>query len=373
MKIIYVSQVSLPSRSAQSVHVMCLCSAFASLGHETTLIVKNKFWERRPQGFEGDLWNFYGLKQEFRVLRILTLPIHSLHFYRAALNKLPQDPVIVVTRIVPFAYQVTLAGRKAILDLHDARSPRDEALLDRLIHSPFLVRFVVISKALWEHYAGRIPGMPEKMIVAADAVRYEDFASADSSHKEGIAVKKGTARVGYFGSFHPGKGVEMILKVAALCPDIQFVLCGGTADDIGRNLGIRSIPANVEVTGFIPPNKAPEWVRSFDIALLPNQERVLMAGNMDIGQWTSPLKMFEYMASGRPIVASDLPALKEVLRHGQNALLVPQGDAWAWKHAIDRLKKDMPLRNRLGQTAQKEAREKYNWEHRARNILGGLC
>jgi glycosyltransferase involved in cell wall biosynthesis len=82
---------------------------------------------------------------------------------------------------------------------------------------------------------------------------------------------------------------------------------------------------------------------------------------------TSPLKAFEAMAAGRPIVASELPSSQEILKDGQNALLVPPGDAAALAGALKRLLEDGALSLRLARSAWDEA-PRYSWDSRARRL-----
>ena len=86
----------------------------------------------------------------------------------------------------------------------------------------------------------------------------------------------------------------------------------------------------------------------------------------------SPLKLFEYMAAGKPILASDIPALREVLRDGETALLLPPGDAQAWAAAARRLLADPPAATALGARAQADFLATYTWEARATGILARL-
>jgi len=84
--------------------------------------------------------------------------------------------------------------------------------------------------------------------------------------------------------------------------------------------------------------------------------------------FTSPLKLFEAMAAGRPIVASDLPSVREVLEDGVHALLVPADDPHALAAAIRKLDSDEDLRKRLARAAGDKVRQ-YSWDERARKIL----
>jgi glycosyltransferase involved in cell wall biosynthesis len=94
--------------------------------------------------------------------------------------------------------------------------------------------------------------------------------------------------------------------------------------------------------------------------------------DLDISAWMSPLKLFEYMRRCKPIIASDLPVLREVLRDGENALLVAPTDPEAWRAAILRLLHDAGLRQALGKSARRDFREHYTWERRAEKVLAGL-
>jgi glycosyltransferase involved in cell wall biosynthesis len=86
----------------------------------------------------------------------------------------------------------------------------------------------------------------------------------------------------------------------------------------------------------------------------------------------SPLKTFEYMASGKAILCSDLPALREVLAHEQTALLCKPDDPQCWKAALERLRDEPGLRQRLGERAKSEFEAKYTWKARAENVLRGI-
>jgi glycosyltransferase involved in cell wall biosynthesis len=103
---------------------------------------------------------------------------------------------------------------------------------------------------------------------------------------------------------------------------------------------------------------------------MPYQTRVAASSGGDIAPYLSPMKMFEYLASGRPILASDLPVLGEVLT-AENALILPPADVDAWLAAIEKLRAQPKLREKLGGAARQTA-QRYSWEARAERILAGL-
>jgi glycosyltransferase involved in cell wall biosynthesis len=172
--------------------------------------------------------------------------------------------------------------------------------------------------------------------------------------------------IGYAGHLYAWKGVDVLLQAVAHIPGARAVIVGGHSSepDLPRlreraqQLGIAS---RVEFTGLVSPSAVPPYLARAAILVLPNLPTTIST------RFTSPLKLFEYMAAGRAIVASDLPALREVLTDGVNALLVPAGDADALAGAIARLIADDSLADRLGQAAFDAALD-YTWDRRAERL-----
>ena len=121
----------------------------------------------------------------------------------------------------------------------------------------------------------------------------------------------------------------------------------------------------VELRGHVPYDQVPGVLAGASVALLPLPDEPVAR------LFTSPLKLFDYMAAGVPIVASDLPALREVLRHEENALLARPGDPDAFADAVRRLLADPALAARLGAQARADV-HRYSWDARADALLGFL-
>src|SRR5690606_33969333 len=163
-------------------------------------------------------------------------------------------------------------------------------------------------------------------------------------------------KVGYVGSNYPGKGWEIIELLPERC-DNEFHIYGFSHE--------ANSFSNAKFYGKIPYAQIPEAFNTFDIGLLPNQPDVIMLGGDNIGKYTSPMKLFEYMASGKVIVASDLPVIKEILKDEHNALLVPPDDVRAWVNAINRLDGDRELYRRLQKQAYSDVCDFYSYRARA--------
>ena len=117
--------------------------------------------------------------------------------------------------------------------------------------------------------------------------------------------------------------------------------------------------------GYVPARLA-----EFDVLLAPYRRAVLVGDKaVDVARWMSPLKVFEGMAAGKALVASDLPALREFLRDGENAVLARPDDEEHWVECLTRLERDPELRARLGAAARAEFLAEYTWDARARRLL----
>jgi glycosyltransferase involved in cell wall biosynthesis len=174
------------------------------------------------------------------------------------------------------------------------------------------------------------------------------------------------------GHLYPGRGIETILECARRLVEVDFIVVGGNASDVKwwRN---QTDLANVTFLGHRPHSQVTDIYESFDVVLAPYQRKVMVAGGRtDTSRWMSPLKIFEYMASGAATVASDLPVLREVLRHEENALLVDPEDMEGWEEAVCRLLDDRALHGRITSTALRQVTESYTWPARARLVLSGF-
>ena len=196
--------------------------------------------------------------------------------------------------------------------------------------------------------------------------------SASSSHRiaEGDPLAGRRATLAYAGQLYAHKGVDLLLEALADLPEAELLIIGGLPNDpqrsrlerLGEKLGVAD---RIRVTGPQPYARVPELLTEADVALLPLAEGIVARC------FTSPLKLFDYLAAGMPIVAVDYPTIREILRDGENCLLVPPNDPAALAAAIRRLLTDRVLASRLGHQARLDAAN-YTWDRRAERVLGAL-
>jgi glycosyltransferase involved in cell wall biosynthesis len=375
LRILYVSESVIPSRTANSLHVMKMCEAFADHGHEVTLLAPDRDLEY--EAGVVDVHAFYGVSRNFQVRRLAWsyAPFGWL-LYCAAVSReiLAGKADLIYSRYLQGCMAAAVAGRKFVFESH---SPIRQAsrvwssALRMLAGSGRLQALVVISEALRKAYLEEsFPAEKAPILLAHDAAG----ESGGDSRLEGWPCRPGCLQVGYVGQLYPGKGVEVVEKVAPLLPDADFHVIGGFDADIAA-WKARGLPDNVRFHGFVPQERLSRHINCLDVCLLPNQRVVRSYGTArgasgDIGEYTSPLKMFEYMAHRKAIVSSDLPVLREVLNSG-NAVLVDPCDAESWARAIGSLADPMRRRS-LADRAYEDFRANHTWTARAAKLLDAL-
>lgn len=369
MNIVYVSLSYVPSRRASTVHVMKMCAALARAGHDVRLIAKRS---RDPADAGIDDHAFYGVSG-FAIEK-LARPgprgggvIYALATLRALLARRGRTD-LVYSRDAVGALAAVLLRMPTVVELHAVpHDPRIRALVRWIVRQRSLRGLVAVSEALRRDLVAHalVPSRAP-VIVAHDA--------ADPPGP--VALAGGATsrpRIGYVGNLYAGRGIELILELAARLPGHDFELVGGSERDLAT-WRARGLPPNVTLAGFVRPAELAERYRRFSVVLMPYPRSgiAVASGAHDTSRWCSPMKMFEYMAAGVPIVSSDLPVLGEVLRHDHNALIAPADDVAAWQRAVERLVGDPALARRLAQQAHADLIRDHTWDNRVRRILDQL-
>ncbi len=375
MKITYLASPRLPSKAAHSVHIMKMCEALSKLGHEVNLIGAIRSEEER------DVWDHYGVEKCFAIVylsksypdipKIPEIYMRGLGNVKnsilAVKEALKVDTDLVYSRNETTAYLACLAGLSTVYESHvpvpfeEFGAIRDKIFRSMLNKEEFNL-LVVISNSIEKYYKENYDLKEEKILLARDA--------ADPPKEGSPPIRfenEKELQVGYIGNLYQGRGKNVIASMAQGCDFAHFHIVGGDEKSIEDwKKEMRS--DNVTFHGFIPPSELDSFRLSFDVLLAPYRRDLKVDGGQNTARWMSPLKVFEYMGAGKPIIASDLPALREILEDGETAILCDPESPEAWIEALKRLK-EKELREELGEKAKKRFTENYTWKKRAEKIM----
>ena len=235
-------------------------------------------------------------------------------------------------------------------------------------------RLILVSEAL-RPVVESMGGRPSAMTVVPNGVDVSRFFP--DSNGEAVRAKLGIPadRVvcGFIGTYHKWHGVlflaEQAVSLLQESPSLHLMMMGdgdltGECKSILRKGGVE---AQVTFTGMLSPDDVPEHLASCDILLSPHLP--FEDGSRFFG---SPTKLFEYLAAGRPVVASRLGQIGDVVQDGVNGFLIEPGSGEEFRTTVKGLAEDAVLRKRLGQEARAKAVRDHTWKSNVESALSGI-
>ncbi len=261
----------------------------------------------------------------------------------------------VYVRAPELSAALATRGIRHHFEIHTLQAlPRDyalQALVEQ--HRRGVIDWLVpISRSAAEVLigAGADPG---RIHVAPSGVALAAFQAVAELQPERLA----RPRMVYLGRVSLDRGLGIISQLAAAGVG-EVTLVGDADDPVPRIPGLTLRPA-------VPHREVAGLYADSDLVILPYQP------NLGHADGISPMKLFEAMAAGRPIIASDIPPLREILTHGRNALLADPQDQAAWQAAVEQLRTDPQLALQLARQARHDACA-YGWPQRAAGIVGAI-
>lgn len=385
MKILYISNAVVPSETSQSLSIMRVCQAFADARHEVMLdAVAGKNAQADPVAFYGLRGGFTVKCERFPPLlyndftcwqlgggllhALRTRPLFDSFRPDLVYSRLTVSELACVPKNIPFIYEMHSLGALG-------QTAWRRFVFQRIMRGRNVVRIVVTTDSLAALLKDEFPGidivvarLSAEPPVAIPAAVLTDFRKRDLQGSF-------THNVGYTGFLdtYGLRGTDIICQTAARMPETGFHIVGGEPDAVAywkQYAADYNTHGNIFFYGHRNPAEIPYFLNLFDVVLAPLQYRPNKRA--PAGQNMSPLKLPQYMAYGKAIVASDIPAHREVLEDEKTALLVPHDDAGAWAASIGRYIDSSDLRRQTGEAAHMRYRAEFTPERRIARILAGL-
>lgn len=373
-KILYIANIRLPTEKAHGLQIMEMCSAFRALGNDVELVVPWRFNSIKENPF-----TYYDIKESFKITKVPSLDLvkfgkigfwlQSVSFTKfAVIYALLKTSDIVYSRDISPLFFLSFFKKNLFWGppkniFWEAHRGEFNFMVKRLVKKSHGV--IVITQGLKNFYVAK--GMEaDKILVVPDAVDLEKFDIKISKveAREKLNLPKSKKIILYTGHFYDWKGADILAEaIRFLNPDVLIVFVGGMEKDVNKFKTWNSEFKNIMVVGYRSHDEIPYWLKAADVLVLPNSAKEKISE-----LYTSPMKMFEYMASARPIVASNLPSIREVLEHERSAFLVQPDSPEFLTEGIKKVLEDSGLAEKISKQAYLDV-QKYTWVKRTENIL----
>ena len=395
-KIAYLTNTRFPTDKAHGLQICKTCEAFAENNIKVLLFHPGRELSEIEKG-KQDLLKYYGIKTGFKIRRLYNLDIFRIKnilpekifpfFYVAhaflwglfaAAATRPEQASLYYTRDITIAFWLVLLGLPTAFEGHTAPGRLQKRLLPFISKKPVFKALILTSSFLSPLFekCGISSG---KIIISHHGFSPELFKNLPDKEacrkKLGLpAEKKIMGYIGRFRSVDTDKGVADLIEMMPFLKTENntgpLLLCVGgplnAVPEYRKQAQKNSLPEEqILFIDHMPSPEVPFWIRSCDVVLLPLKPDFMK----HIG--TLPLKLFEYMAAEVPIVATDLPSLREFLEHDKNAILVEPGNLPAMAKAVNRILNRIEIGKQLSAQAAKDIQQ-YTWKFKAGKILESL-
>lgn len=375
-KIVYVTNARLPTEKAHGLATIKLCEAFEKIGLKVEIIAP-ALWRSKTT----DIFDFYKVPKKFSIKKIFTIDLMFFRFtgrlsfllqifsfsllassyaflkYRKDFNN-----IIFFSHDSMPLFFLTFLPIKIFYDIH--HFPGRNFLYRRLLKKA--VGFAVQTKWKVQALKDKFGVQPKKIVYWPNGVDLREFQTPVSKEeaRRKLSLSRSRGVVLYTGQLFKWKGVDTLIRASKLITrDADIYIVGGALKDI---LKVKEEFPEAQVNKikffpFQPHHLMPIWLKAADVLVLPNTAKAKVSLF-----YTSPMKLFEYLAVGRPIVASAIPSILEIVDESMVLLAEPDSPT-SFAQKINYALGHREEVDFLAKKAQREA-EKYTWDVRAEKI-----
>ncbi|OGD25322.1 hypothetical protein A2819_00370 [Candidatus Azambacteria bacterium RIFCSPHIGHO2_01_FULL_40_24] len=375
MKLIYITNSRIPTTKAQGFQIIKMCEAFTREGVDIELWIP-----RRINPIKDSPFDYYNIKESFVIKKIPNIDLIPLYKIIGPLANFIESISFAVFNVWQLRksnfdaiysrdqftlWLLSFLNYKFIYEMH--KMPQHSGLYLRIWRK---AHKIITITAILKNAIVKEGAEVSKILVAHDGVDLEMFNAINKSAEElktELNLPTEQFLIGYVGKFktlEQEKGLKtMIEALSLLNKETKMAFVGGDAAEVKeyKSLAQRfNVLQQCVFIGYQPYKRMAEYMKAMDAVVLPSPDKPL-------AHYSSPLKLFEYMASGRPIIASDLPAIREVL-NDKNALFFKPENSDDLVRAIKMLKASPTLGYHLSRQAMADV-QNYTWQNRAKNML----
>jgi len=382
MRIIYIANTRLPTEMAHGLQIIKTCEAFTKNGAKVELIVPLRFSTFKFG--KKDIFEYYKIEKRFKIRKIFSIdltpfnrflgPVSSLiqslsfsfftliYLLFASIFLIKKDDIIY-SRDRFGLYFISFFRKNSFFEIHKIHKHLDIGITKRV------KKIIAITKGLKKDLI-KNKIKDNKILVIGDGIDLKDFNIKESkeSCRKRLNLPIKTNLVLYTGHLFKWKGVEKLALASRHLDNTLIIIVGGIKWYLSnfKKFVKKNDLKNIKILGHKPYSEIPFYLTSSDCLILTGTSRSIVSK-----KYTSPMKMFEYMASKRPIVASNLESFKEIL-NDKNSILVESDNEKALAGGINIVLNNKDLAENISSQAYLDV-QKYSWDNRAKKILDFIC
>lgn len=381
MRIFIICKINLSGKNAETTHLIEIAENLQRLGQEIIVFAPGigKYYRRTSLDIK-----YVPAVKISRIIQTLTFQF-SLFFY-LVYYILKVAPEILYLRLGPFtlipALIAKLFRKRYVVEVNGyfpddlvfySQASSMALFLSRQIEKinySFANRIIVVVEGLKKKLKKGYKIEEAKFSVINSGANIGIFRPLDRRiMRRKLNLKENIYYVGFVGNFAPWQGVDCLIeaipKVTRKIPDIQFLLIGGGI--LKKQLKEKVIELGMEkftrFMGYVSYHQVPAYINSFDLCVAPFTAK----RNIEIG--CSPLKLYEYLACGRPVIASDIKGVGDLLEKNNCGLAIKPENPDALAKGIIQLIKNKDLRVKMGRNGRRIVESEYNWQNAARKTI----
>ncbi len=355
-RIFYITETSLPSSSANIINSLKFCDALNEYFRVIFLLPNNKLSYKK-------ISNNYNLKKKITFKSLINKKLNSKKNKFIFLFKVVKyvkanqsNGDLILSRSILSSILLSFLNIKNTLEIHHNLSGYSKFLFEILINTNFKknISFILIHKNLINDL-----GISNLNYIVLDDAAEINKKISKINHLKNTCV--------YIGSFYKGKGIEIIIKLSKIMPNIKFHLYGDFAALEARKIFISQ--KNLKLVRKLNYNEVHKVLNKYQVALMPYGNKIMSkAKNIEISRYISPLKMFDYLSAGNIIIASKLSAYKHILKNNSNSFVIDNKRIYFWKKILNKIFKKPSNYKYIKLNAIKTAK-KYSWDMRAKKYF----